>query len=240
MERAVKYDVIFFDVDDTLMDFDLSEKNALDKAFREFGWPEGMTDYEAAYREINKGLWRELEQGGITLAELGVERFKRLFAAHELSGDAEAFNRLYLANLGQEVHLLPGAVDVCSRLADCRLAIITNGFAEVQTSRIRLSPLQDAFEQIIISQEAGFQKPDQRIFDYAFSRLALTDKKKVLMVGDSLTSDIQGGHNYGIDTCWYNPHGKENHLGITPTYEIRDLTNLLGVVGSSVEKIIHI
>ncbi|MGN7469310.1 YjjG family noncanonical pyrimidine nucleotidase [Brevibacillus sp. SAFN-007a] len=234
----MKYDVIFFDLDDTLMDFGLSEKKALAQTFRAFGWTEGLPDHEAAYREINKGLWRELEQGSMTLAELGVERFKRLFTNYRLSADAEAWNRQYLANLGQEAHLLPGAVDVCRRLANCRLAVLTNGFTEVQTSRIQSSLLQHTFEQIITSQEAGFQKPDPRIFEYAFSRMGLTDRAKVLMVGDSLTSDIQGGYRYGVDTCWYNPQGKPNDLGIAPTYEIRDLTTLPEVVGAAAEKML--
>ncbi|GEB31362.1 MULTISPECIES: YjjG family noncanonical pyrimidine nucleotidase [Brevibacillus] len=226
----MKYEVIFFDVDDTLIDFGISEKNAMDKAFHRFGMPEGWLAYQATYSEINKRLWLELEQGIVSLDELGVERFSRLFSAHELSYDAVAFNEEFLANLAQETPLIQGAQEVCSSLARCRLAIISNGFAEVQKARIAASPLRHAFEHLIISQEAGFQKPDARIFDYAFSKLQVTDKSKALIVGDSLTSDIRGGHNYGIDTCWFNPQGKENRLDIEPTYEIRDLTHLLELV----------
>ncbi|WP_240377178.1 YjjG family noncanonical pyrimidine nucleotidase [Bacillus piscicola] len=227
----MKYEIILFDVDDTLFDFGMSEKKALHKAFVEFGLPTGLVDYEATYKEISKVLWSDLEQGLITLSELKVERFRRLFLAHELEIDADTFSRVYLGYLGNETHLVQGAVEVCDNLAGCRLAIITNGFTDVQTSRIESSPLCHTFEHIIISEEAGCQKPEKGIFDYAFSKLQVTDKAKVLIVGDSLTSDIQGGINYGIDTCWFNPHRKENNIGIKPTFEIRELTDLIKVVG---------
>ncbi|KEK23283.1 YjjG family noncanonical pyrimidine nucleotidase [Bacillus gaemokensis] len=229
----MKYKIILFDVDDTLFDFSISEKNALYKAFVEFGSPLGLGDYEVSYKEISKLLWRDLEQGIITLSELGVERFRKLFLAHKLEIDANTFNSVYLGYLGKEIHLIPGAVEVCNDLADCRLAIITNGFTDVQKSRIEGSPLRNTFEHIIISEETGFQKPEQRIFEYAFSKLQITDKAKVLIVGDSLTSDIQGGINCGIDTCWFNPYCKENNIGIKPTYEIRELTDIIRIVGKT-------
>ncbi|WP_369900761.1 YjjG family noncanonical pyrimidine nucleotidase [Bacillus manliponensis] len=227
----MKYEIILFDVDDTLFDFSMSEKKALHKAFVEFGLPTGLVDYEANYKEISKVLWRDLEQGLTNLSELGVERFRKLFLAHELEINADRFNSVYLGYLGNETHLVQGAVELCDNLASCRLAIITNGFTDVQTSRIGSSPLCNTFEHIIISEEAGFQKPEKGIFDYAFSKLQITDKAKVLIVGDSLTSDIQGGINYGIDTCWFNPHLKENNIGIKPTFEIRELTDLIKIVG---------
>lgn len=226
----MRYEIILFDVDDTLLDFKVTEEKALHNTFLEFGLPAGLQDYGEGYRQISKALWRDLEKGLVTLSELRVERFKRLFLAHHLEIDADAFSAVYLRNLGKEIHLIEGAAELCTSLNGCRLAIITNGFADVQTSRIGGSPLRNAFEHMIISEEAGFQKPDRGIFDYAFSKLQITDKSKVLIVGDSLTSDIQGGINYGIDTCWFNPHQKENHMGIKPTYEIRKLTELLEIV----------
>jgi 2-haloacid dehalogenase len=230
MEVVMKYELILFDVDDTLFDFSMSEKEALHKAFVEFGLPMGLADYEADYKEISKVLWRDLEHGLITLLELGVERFRRLFLAHELEINPDTFNSIYLGYLSKETHLVQGAVELCDTLADCRLAIITNGFTDVQTSRIGNSSLCNTFEHMIISEEAGFQKPEKGIFDCAFSKLQITDKTKVLIVGDSLTSDIQGGINYGIDTCWFNPHFNENTIGIKPTYEIRELTDLIKII----------
>ncbi|MCR8657697.1 YjjG family noncanonical pyrimidine nucleotidase [Paenibacillus endoradicis] len=226
----MKYDIIMFDADDTLFDFSISQKNALHNTFTQFDLPTGLVDYEADYKEISSVLWRELEQGFITTLELGVERFRRLFLQHELAFDAQRFSDDYLINLGKESHLIEGAEQLCTQLAGCRLVIITNGFTAVQQSRIANSPLCNTFEYIITSEEAGYQKPNERIFDYVFSKLQITNKSSVLIVGDSLTSDIQGGFNYGIDTCWYNPNGKENNLAIKPTHEIRELMELVEIV----------
>ncbi|MDQ0193917.1 YjjG family noncanonical pyrimidine nucleotidase [Paenibacillus wynnii] len=227
----MKYEVILFDADDTLFDYGMAEGHALSSVFSAYGMPTGADDYTASYKEINHKLWADLELGRITSAALRVERFHRLFSAHGLTLDAQEFSDAYLRFLGEGTFLIQGAVELCGELSGIRLAIITNGIKEVQTSRIQDSPLCDTFEQIIISEEAGYQKPDTGIFDYAFAKLGIEDKAKVLIVGDSLTSDIQGGINYGIDTCWFNPLGKVNSLGIESTYEISSLAELLDIVG---------
>ncbi|WP_438494194.1 YjjG family noncanonical pyrimidine nucleotidase [Paenibacillus sp. IHBB 3054] len=226
----MKYEVILFDADDTLFDYGMAEGQAFLNVFAHFGLPTGAEEYAASYREINQALWKDLEQGRITSAALRVERFNRLFAHHKLEYSPEAFSEVYLRFLGEGTYLIQGAVELCGELTGCRLAIITNGIKDVQLSRIQGSPLCNTFEQIIISEEAGSQKPEPGIFDYAFAKLGITDKSKVLIVGDSLTSDIQGGMNYGIDTCWFNPLEKANEAGIKPTYEIRDLSELLGII----------
>lgn len=230
MEVAMNYNTLLFDVDDTLMDFGASERNAFSNAFLKYELPNGLTDYQPDYREISKGLWHNLEQGLMSVSELGVERFKRLFQKHELNINPETFNSIYLGYLGKEAHLTPRTLELFDQLSNFRLAVITNGFTDVQHSRIKISPLCNTFEQIITSEDAGCQKPEKAIFDYTFSKLGITDKQHVLIIGDSLTSDIQGGINYGIDTCWFNPDRKENNTGITPTYEIRELTDLIKIV----------
>ncbi|MEK5235010.1 YjjG family noncanonical pyrimidine nucleotidase [Paenibacillus sp. FSL L8-0470] len=226
----MKYEVILFDADDTLFDYGMAEGQAFLNVFAHFGLPTGAEEYAVSYREINQALWKDLEQGRITSAALRVERFNRLFARHKLEYSPEAFSEVYLRFLGEGTYLIQGAVELCGGLTGCRLAIITNGIKDVQLSRIQGSPLCNTFEQIIISEEAGSQKPEPGIFDYAFAKLGITDKSKVLIVGDSLTSDIQGGMNYGIDTCWFNPLEKANEAGIKPTYEIRDLSELLRII----------
>lgn len=226
----MKYEIVLFDIDDTLLDFPLSEKSALHNTFMDYNLPSGFADYHASYREISKVLWRELEEGNISLPELGVERFQRLFAENSLTVDAELFSQAYLDYLGQETHLMEGAEELCKILKGCRLAIITNGFGQVQKARIQNSPLAELFEYIIISEETGYQKPNPGIFDYAFEKLGGAPKEKALIVGDSLTSDIQGGNNYGIDTCWFNPQQKKNETTVKPTYEIRSLSEVADIV----------
>lgn len=226
----MNYNILLFDLDDTLMDFSASEKSALSNAFIEYKFPTGLADYQLDYKEISKELWRDLEQGLMSISELGVERFRRLFHKRKLEINPDTFNNIYLGYLGKEAHLTHGVLELFDQLNEYRLAVITNGFTEVQNSRIKISPLSNKFEQIITSEDAGCQKPDCGIFDYTFTTLGITSKQNVLIVGDSLTSDIQGGINYGIDTCWFNPLGKENNAGIKPTYEIREMTELKKVL----------
>lgn len=230
----MRYKVILFDADDTLFDYGKAEAEALRQTFEAFGLPEGAAEYGASYREINKALWRELELGTITSASLRLERFRRLFETNGLALDPEAFSAAYLAGLGRGSFLIEGAETLCGSLTGCRLAVITNGIKDVQTARIAGSPLCYTFERVIISEVAGCQKPERGIFDYAFAELGLSDKREVLMVGDSLTSDIAGGANYGIDTCWFNPHGRPNDTEVAPTYEIRHLSELTGIIQSGV------
>lgn len=226
----MKYDVLIFDLDDTLFDFGETEKHALDHSFRAHSFPNGLTEYRASYKEISKGLWLDLEQGRISLSELKVERFRRLFLQHELSLSPEDFGQTYIENLGREVHMIDGVQDMLTNLSSCRLVLLTNGFQDVQHARIALSPLHQTFEVIVTSEETGYQKPQAEIFEYVFEKLCITEKQNVLMIGDSLTSDIQGGNNFGIDTCWFNPNKKENVTSIKPTYEISNYEELEHIV----------
>ncbi|WP_033541778.1 YjjG family noncanonical pyrimidine nucleotidase [Planococcus sp. CAU13] len=226
----MKYDLVIFDIDDTLMDFAISEQAALQNAFMDYGLPSGFIDMHDSYRAISRILWNDLEQGKIALQDLGVERFRRLFLEHGTDKDPQAFSASYLDYLGKETHLMAGAVEALEGLTHSRLAIMTNGFGEVQKARLENSPIGSLFEHIIISQEAGFQKPHPGIFDYAFSKLGNPAKERTIIVGDSLTSDIQGGNNYGIDTVWFNPENKPNTTGILPTYEIHDLLEVVDIV----------
>lgn len=226
----MKYDVLIFDLDDTLFDFGETEKHALDHSFRAHSFPNGLTEYRASYKEISKGLWLDLEQGRISLSDLKVERFKRLFLQHELPLSPEDFGQTYIENLGKEVHMIDGVQDMLTNLSSCRLVLLTNGFQDVQHARIALSPLNQTFEVIVTSEETGYQKPQAEIFEYVFEKLCITEKQNVLMIGDSLTSDIQGGNNFGIDTCWFNPNHNKNVTSIKPTYEISNYEELEHIV----------
>jgi 2-haloacid dehalogenase len=226
----MKYDVLLFDLDDTLLDFGMTENHALQNLFEEYGLPNGFKDYFDKYKAISKVLWEDLEHGRTTLAELKVERFKRLFLEELLDIDAEVFGHKYIENLGKEVHMIAGVEEMFANLTGCRFALLTNGFAIAQHARVSGSSLKDLFEVIVTSEEAGFQKPQVEIFEYTLDKLQVSDKSRVLMIGDSLSSDIQGGNNFGIDTCWFNPHSKENVSEIQPTYEIQAWEQLVGIV----------
>ncbi len=225
-----RYEVVFMDLDETLLDFCQAEKQALRLSFSQFGLEyseRAVLDYE----ELNAGVWRKLERGEIDQETLKVERFRLLFNRMQADVDPAAFSALYLQELGKGVFLLPGAVETCGYLSGkYALAVVTNGIKEVQRSRIGRSPLEPYFSALVISEEAGSSKPAPAIFEYACAKLDFHDKDSMIMMGDSLSSDIRGGVNFGIDTCWFNPGSKANDSGLQPTYEIQTLSELMTIL----------
>jgi 2-haloacid dehalogenase len=227
----MKYEIIIFDADDTLFDYSKSELFALENAFQEYSIACNSHLHES-YKMINQQLWNEYEKGDISLSKLRVERFIRLCNMYSLDVDASQISTTYIKYLGEGSFIIDGATELCNYLLTngYRLAIISNGIKEVQLSRIQRSELSQVFEQVIVSEDTGYQKPHSGIFDYAFSKLKIQDKDRVMIVGDSISSDIQGGINYGIDTCWFNPSGKINKYDIKPHFEIRKLEDLVRVL----------
>ena len=224
----MSYHWIIFDADGTLFDFDRAEAGALQETFDAFGvvFEQRTGDL---YRQINSAIWRELEQGAITPEALRVERFRRLFDALGLAIDPAAFSERYLDHLSHRGDLIDGAEEVVKALhGRCRLLILTNGLSEVQRTRLAHSGLAEYFEDIVISDEVGVAKPDGRIFDVAFERMGNPAKADVLIIGDSLSSDVAGGQAYGIDTCWFNPAGQPRPAGLSIRFEVRRLTDLPG------------
>lgn len=229
----MRYQWFLFDADGTLFDYDRAEATALRLAFEEAG-DRFEADYVEAYRQINADIWWEFEQGRITQRMLRTRRFEQLFESIQVEADPVPFSASYLGHLAAQTDLIEGAEEVIRALhGRAHLALITNGLTEVQRPRFAASALSDCFDSLVISEEVGAAKPDRRIFDIAFARMAWPRKEQVLMVGDSLTSDIKGGSNYGIDTCWYNPEGKPGDVDIVIRYQIRDLRELLDLVGAA-------
>ncbi|MDR1893590.1 MAG: YjjG family noncanonical pyrimidine nucleotidase [Spirochaetales bacterium] len=223
-----KYRLLYLDADDTLFDYHKAEQFSLSRALGETGI-DSPPAYLEEYQRINRAVWLEYEEGRLTQPELRIKRFRLLFESIGLknSPNPEVFSRTYLKYLAQAAFLIPGAQEICRYLgARYTLALITNGLSEIQRSRIRLSPLKDTFPYVIISEEAGDNKPNPGIFAYGERQTGRTDKNSILIIGDSLTSDIQGGFNYGIDTCWFNPRRAENPTTLRPTYEIHSLEQL--------------
>ena len=224
------YQWLLFDADGTLFDYDQAERSALRNTFIQLDFP-FEEQYLAAYRQVNHAIWLEFEQGQIDQLTLRTRRFELLFQAINLPADPCKFSPAYLANLSRETCLIDGAETVVRQLSGpFNLAIITNGLTEVQRPRFQQSAISNDIKEIIISEEVGAAKPDPQIFEIAFARMNQPDKSAVLIIGDSLSSDIQGGLNYGIDTCWFNPTG-QNSDHITSTYEIRRLAELPRLLG---------
>lgn len=229
------YRWIFFDADNTLFDYDQAENNALERTFHDLTLA-FQPEYAAAYQRINQQIWLDFERGQITSIQLRVRRFERLFAYAGITGDAQAFSAQYLANLSQQAGLMPGAHEVVTRLAQTHhLAIITNGLSEVQRPRLAKSSIHNCFAGMFISEEMGVAKPDPAYFAGVLAALAghpqPPEPASVLVVGDSLTSDIQGGRAAGMDTCWFNPSGKTANPKIQADFTIGRLDALYNILG---------
>lgn len=217
------YQWLIFDADNTLFDYDKSEKIALLKTLDDFDITYEPDSIIETYHKINHKLWMKFETGEVkSQAEIKQKRTTQLFEVLNVDRDIDKFANDYLFNLSQNGQLLKNAMKVIKTLAKShQLMIMTNGMTKVQKPRFKASPLTQFFKHIIISEEIKHSKPSPKIFDYAFDLMNHPNKKLVMMIGDNLGSDIQGGINYGIDTIWYNPNKQKiNHKA---TYEINDL-----------------
>ena len=226
-----KYYCILFDADNTLLNFDAAENKALAETLVNYGI-EPDAETVQTYRTINEELWRQLEKGQIRREKLFGERFSRFLKAINAAGDGVEMNRFYLEQLSTHPDLMsPEVLDVLRELSEvATLAIVSNGAQKVQTRRLAESGVMNFMEDVFISEKMGCEKPNARIFDAALRALGVENREHVLVVGDSLTSDIQGGVNAGLDTCWFNPGHAENPGKVSPTYEIASLEELYPLV----------
>ena len=226
----MNYQVIFLDIDNTLLDFEQAEICAFQKTIEQIDYVYSEKVFKI-YNEINNRLWQDLELGKMNVTTLKVKRFEELVHALGIDCSGEALSKLYEKHLGEGGFEIEGAYETCQALSKkYELAIITNGIANVQRSRIAQSSFASFIKKIFISEEIGISKPDAGIFEYALREMHISDKRLALMVGDSPTSDMKGSQNAGIDSCFFNPKGinlTQIDQTIRPTYEIRKLTDLI-------------
>lgn len=224
------YAWLFFDADGTLFDYNAAESGALAAALAEEGIA-SSPEILQAYRAINGALWRRLERGEISQETIRTVRFSQLSVRFELGLDPIDFGMKYLAHLAERADLIEGAERLLRVLRGrIGLLLLTNGIPEVQRSRLARSPLRGLFDHVVISGDVGAAKPDRRIFDVAMRSAGIASPSGVLMVGDSLSSDIEGAVRYGIDSCWFNPAGVPNPTELRPTFEIAALRELPAVL----------
>lgn len=217
---------LFLDLDDTILDFHKAERIAIAKTFRSFGLEPTDAVLER-YHIINKQHWERLERQELTREQVLTGRFEALFREMGRNVDAEAVARTYEHNLGIGHYFLPGAEETVKCLSKSYpLYLASNGTASVQHSRLTSAGLYPYFREVFVSQEIGHNKPSKDYFDACFARIPGFDKSKAIMVGDSLTSDILGGIQAGMKTCWVNPEHKKAREDIRPDYEIESITQL--------------
>ena len=225
-----KYSILLLDCDGTLLDFDRAEAQALRKVFEEFHI-EFQPEFGILYHQINDACWKALERGEITKPELQRKRFRDLEAALPVSFPADSMGMRYMELLGEGSDLLPGALEICRELSRTySLYLVTNGVARTQENRLNHSGIKEYIRGMFVSEAVGVAKPDFRYFQYVFAHIPGFRPEQALMVGDSLTSDIRGGINAGIDTCWVNAKGEPRPAGWPITYEIADIRGLRTVL----------
>lgn len=227
----MSYNIILFDLDNTLLDFDTNQAESLKMLFAEKGF-ELTDEIYKTYDGINRGLWVEYELGNISIDKLLNTRFAMTMNLYNKVIDGTKWETDYREFLNKGSQLVNGAYNLLAELSKShRLFAATNGVYETQVSRLKLAGIYDFFEDIFISEEVGAQKPSPKFFEYAFSHISNFKKEEALMVGDTLSSDIRGGIDSGIDTCWYNPYGLESSDLIQSTYVIKVLSELKEIVG---------
>lgn len=220
-------ELLFLDLDDTILDFKKAERIAVRKAISEAG-VDATEEVCARYSEINLMHWQMLERGEITREQVLVNRFAVLFEELGHSVNAESVARNYERLLGIGHYYLPGAEETVKQVlfGKYRMFLASNGTARVQHSRLTSADLYPYFEKVFVSEDIGFNKPSREYFEGCFRQIPDFDPSKALMVGDSLTSDILGGINAGLKTCWVNPAGKTAPEHIQPDYVIGSITEL--------------
>ena len=225
------YKFLLFDLDHTLLDFDAAEDVALSHLLKEEG-VEDIQAYKDYYVPMNKTLWKDLELKKITKQELVNTRFAKLFAHFGIEKDGAYLAERYQFFLSKQGQIFPGVEDLLKKLIHqgFELYAATNGITFIQTGRLEQSGIAPYFKEIFISEQLHTQKPDASFYEKIGARIPNFDKNQTLMIGDSLSADIQGGNNAGIDTIWYNPHHLENKTLAKPTYEVDSYQALLEIL----------
>lgn len=227
------YELFLFDLDDTLLDFQASEVRSFALMMEQFGYGAELTNYYPTYRDANQALWVQYERGEVTKDFLRVERFRRMAQAHGLLVDAEALSEAYLAKLPSTVVLNEHAAELCAALSvQGEIGVITNGIQDVQLQRIANSALAPHISFVCVSDACGYAKPDVRFFEHSSRMAKKFAKHATLVIGDRLDADILGAHQFGVDSCWFNPHRHPRPEPFTARYEIQHLSQLPPMIAS--------
>lgn len=225
--------VILWDVDGTLLDFIKAEYAAIKKCFEVFHLGECTDEMIARYSVINKRYWERLERGEITKLEVLLGRFREFFESEGIITDCvEEFNREYQVRLGDTICFCDDSYELLKKLkGKVKQYAVTNGTKVAQDKKLRKSGFDDIFDDIFISEEIGVEKPYLGFFQKVWEKIGEYALDEIMIVGDSLTSDMQGGNNAGIICCWYNPYKKENDKKLRIDYEIDNLQKILEILG---------
>ena len=227
-----RYKIILWDLDQTLLNFDLSMDYAIRAVFERFGLAVNDT-IVAQYDAINRSYWKRLELGEVTKEELKTGRFRTLFEEldiHHISPAEMAVK--YQKELGSVFFFMDGAKELVTKLRGMgyRQYVVTNGVNSTQASKMRLSGLDQIMDGVFVSELMGYPKPMKEYFDACFAALSDVKREECILVGDSLTSDMRGANNAGVTACWFNPEGRDKDIDVKTDYEIHRLDELLSIL----------
>lgn len=223
--------VLLWDIDGTLLNFLEAEKYAIRKCFSIFNLGECTDDMLARYSKINDKYWKMLERGEIT-KEVLHNRFEEFFKLEEIAfTEIETFNGEYQVRLGDEIFFNDDSYELMKKLKGHLLQYaVTNGTYVAQKRKLERSGLDKLFDGVFISEHIGIEKPNKAFFDVIWEKIGHYEKDEVMIIGDSLTSDMKGGENAGIISCWYNPYNVENKSDVKPDFEICDLRQIEEII----------
>lgn len=226
---------ILWDVDGTLLDFLAAEREAIRTLFSRFDLGECTDEMLQRYSAINRAYWERLERGELTKPQILVGRFRDFFALENIDPSlAEEFNSAYQLSLGDTIVFRDDSISIVEALkGTVKQYVVSNGTIIAQTKKLKLSGLDKLMDGIFLSEEIGIEKPNVGFFDAVFKSIGSVEKDSIMIVGDSLSSDILGGNNAGILTCWYNPDGASAPADIAIDFEISDLHEVLSIIDNT-------
>ncbi len=222
--------ILFIDLDNTLIDFNECARHSIINAFKELGFDYSPVVFDT-FIEENVKIWKRLERGEITKPELRANRWNIILARLGIDFDGTILEEMFENGVAQGAYAVEGAYELLDYLQDkYEMYIVSNGFRFVQESRLKIGNFNKYFKDIFVSEDIGIPKPAKEFFDYCFESLGNPDKKDIMLIGDSLTADIKGGCDYGIDTIWFNKNGEENFFPVKPTYTVNKLSDIKNIL----------
>lgn len=224
------YKIVLLDIDDTILDFKECEKNAILKTMTKYGVCPN-DELINNYSMINKNLWELFEKKEITKSELLIKRFELFFKPLGVVSDFKQINETYLNYLSNEVIFVKDAKKFCEKLkSKYNVYVVTNAVKKTQEKRLLKAEILKYFDGVFVSEDIGYQKPDYKFFEHIYNKIDKPKKNEIIILGDSKTSDIQGGINFEIATCWFNKNDRDEYPNIKPNYEIKNLMDFFNVV----------
>ncbi len=231
MNQKYKFDAIFWDIDNTLLNLEYEERYALKKCFRLFGLGKMTEEIFDDYRMINDKYWDLFAQGKLTKPFILTQRFNELFKKYNLSVDSDKFNHTYLISLGDKVKYNDNSFKILKNLkGKIKQYALTDGTMIMKASQLKNAKLYKVLDNIFISETIGSCKPNKEFFDYVFDNIPKFQHSRILIVGDGLKTDILGGKNAGIKTCYYNPNHKQVSEDIKIDYQIDNLKKIYDII----------